>query len=192
LATKSDKELIKQFLAGDQNAFNSFVQRHQDRIYRLAYAKLYVSDDAIDAAQEAFLRAYKGFGRFRFQAEPFTWLYKTLENVCLEFNRRAVRDRKIGQMLMEQDIVEEFIADGSEDIHMQQVRQLTHRLPRRQQEVVLLRIFEGMSVEETAKTLKCSTGTIKANLHKAVSNLRNYVQDMDFTDYLNDEITGNE
>jgi len=187
LATKSDKDLIKQFLAGDQNAFNSFVQRHQDRIYRLACAKLYASDDAVDAAQEAFLRAYKGFGRFRFQAEPFTWLYRTLENVCNEFNRRAVRDRKIGQMLLEQNPINEAVADGSEELHMQQVRQLTHRLPKRQQEVVLLRIFEGMSVEETAQTLKCSTGTIKANLHKAVNNLRSYVEDMDFLDNLSDE-----
>lgn len=187
MATKSDKDLIKQFLAGDQNAFNSFVQRHQDRIYRLACAKLYASDDAVDAAQEAFLRAYKGFGRFRFQAEPFTWLYRTLENVCNEFNRRAVRDRKIGQMLLEQNPINEAVADGSEELHMQQVRQLTHRLPKRQQEVVLLRIFEGMSVEETAQTLKCSTGTIKANLHKAVNNLRSYVEDMDFLDNLSDE-----
>ena len=188
MATKSDKELIKLFLAGDQNAFNSFVQRHQDRIYRLACAKLYVGDDAVDAAQEAFLRAYKGFGRFRFQAEPFTWLYKTLENVCNEFNRRAVRDRKIGQMLIEQNpVVNELVADGSEDIHMQQVRQLIYQLPKRQQEVVLLRIFEGMSVEETATILKCSAGTIKANLHKAVNNLRTYVKDMDFLENLSDE-----
>ena len=191
LATKSDKELIKQFLAGDQNAFNSFVQRHQDRIYRLACAKLYTSDDAVDAAQEVFLRAFKGFRFFRFQAEPFTWLYKTLENVCNEFNRRATRDRKLNQQLLEQN-PDNVIADGSENIHMQQVRQLTQRLPKRQKEVVLLRIFEGMSVEETATTLKCSTGTIKANLHKAINNMRDYAEGMDFLENLNDEISDHE
>jgi RNA polymerase sigma-70 factor (ECF subfamily) len=191
LATKSDKELIKQFLAGDQHAFNSFVQRHQDRIYRLACAKLYASDDAVDAAQEVFLRAFKGFKFFRFQAEPFTWLYKTLENVCNEFNRRATRDRKLNQHLVEQT-TEHTVPDGAENIHMQQVRQLTQQLPKRQQEVVLLRIFEGMSVEETAKTLKCSEGTIKANLHKAVNNMRGYAKGMDFLDHLNDGMNDNE
>ncbi len=191
MATKSDKELIKQFLAGDQNAFNSFVQRHQDRIYRLACAKLYRSDDAVDAAQEVFLRAFKGMRFFRFHAEPFTWLYKTLENVCNEFNRRITRDRKLSQYLTEQ-APDSTAPDGSENIHMQQVRQLTQQLPKRQQEVVLLRIFEGMSVEETAKTLKCSTGTIKANLHKAVNNMRSYAEGMDFLDNLNEEMTDNE
>ena len=186
MATKSDKELIRQFLAGDQNAFNIFVQRHQDRIYRLACAKLYASEDAVDAAQEVFLRAFKGLRFFRFHAEPFTWLYKTLENVCNEYNRRTTRDRKLSQHFVEQ-ASDHTAPDGAENIHMQQVRALTQQLPARQQEVVLLRIFEGMSVEETAKTLKCSTGTIKANLHKAMNNMRAYAKGMDFLDNLNEQ-----
>ena len=188
MTTKSDKELIKQFLAGDQNAFTSFVQRHQDRIYRLACAKLYSPNDAVDAAQETFLRAYKGFGRFRFKAEPFTWLYKTLENVCNEFNRRLVRDKKLSQQLYDQTPSDETVPDGGESIHMQQVKQLTHQLPKRQQEVVLLRIFEGMSVEETAKTIKCRPGTIKAHLHKAINNLQQYIKETDLFEDIKIEI----
>jgi len=187
LATKSDKDLIRQFLAGDPNAFNSFVQRHQDRIFRLACAKLYDRDEAIDASQEVFLRALRGFSFFRFQAEPFTWLYKTLDNVCNEFNRRAIRHRKISQNLLDQTSDTGFVSDGAEDIFSQQIRALIHRLPKRQQEVVLLRIFEGMSVEETALTLRCSEGAIKANLHKAVNNLRENIRDDDFLNKFHQE-----
>ena len=189
MATKSDKELIKQFLAGDQNAFSEFVQRHQDRIYRLACAKLYSRDDAVDAAQEAFLRAFKGFGRFRFKAEPFTWLYRTLENVCNEFNRRTMRDRQMNQMLAEQNTSTDTAPDGAQQIHMQQIQQLTRQLPKRQQEVVLLRIFEGMTVEETAKTLSTREGTVKANLHKAINNLRNLAIETELLDELSSEIS---
>ena len=185
MAEKSDKELVKQFLAGDQGAFDIFVKRHQDRVYRLACARLYSTDDAVDASQEVFLRAYKGLRRFRFHAEPFTWLYRTLENVCNEYNRRVVRDKKLDQKLGEVNTTDSFAQDGSQQIHMQQIRQVIQQLPKRQQDVVLLRIFEGMSVEETATTLKCREGTVKAHLHKALNNLRNYFKDMDIeiTDY---------
>ena len=179
MAAKSDKELIKQFLAGDEGAFDIFVRRHQDRIYRLACARLYSSHDAVDVAQEVFLRAYKGLRRFRFHAEPFTWLYRTLENVCNEYNRRTVRDRELSRHL--DDFAEPNIStqDGTEQLHMQQVRKVIEQLPKRQQDVVLLRIFEGMSVEETAVTLKCRQGTVKAHLHKALNNLRSYFEALD-------------
>lgn len=192
MTTKSDKELVRQFLAGDQNAFTEFIQRHQDRIYRLACARLYQQEDAVDAAQEAFLRAYRGFGRFRFKAEPFTWLYKTLDNVCNEFNRRTVRDRKMGQKIAEQNTITDNAPDGAEHIHMQQIRQLTLQLPKRQCEVVLLRIFEGMSIEETAKTLDSKPGTIKANLNKAIKNLRNLAIKTEILDEISHEIADDE
>lgn len=179
MADKSDKTLIKQFLGGDQAAFNVFVQRHQDRIYRLACARLYTSDQAADVAQEVFLRAYKGLARFRFHAEPFTWLYRTLENVCNEYNRRVVRETKLSQRLDDIETAQQHEQDGYQALHMQQVRQLIQVLPNRQRDVVLLRIFEGMSVEETANTLKCRQGTVKANLHKAISNLRDHLSNMD-------------
>ncbi len=178
MANKSDKELVKQFLAGDRSAFDIFVQRHQDRVYRLACARLYSTDDALDVAQEVFLRAYKGLRHFRFTAEPFTWLYRTLENVCSEYNRRTLRDRKLDQKLDEVNTENSVTQDGSEQIHMQQVRQMISKLPRRQQDVVLLRIFEGMSVDETATTLNCRQGTVKAHLHKAINNLRGFLDEM--------------
>jgi len=185
LATTSDKQLIKQFLAGNQGAFDAFVRRHQDRIYRLACARLYTADDAVDAAQEVFLRAYKGFKRFHFHAEPFTWLYRTLENVCNEYNRRTVRDRTLTRQLDGVDGLQSYAPDGSEQIQLRQIHQVIGQLPKRQQDVVLLRIFEGMSVEETAKTLKCRQGTVKAHLHKAMNNLRGYfnVMEIETSDY---------
>lgn len=179
MASKSDKDLVQDFIAGDQAAFDALVRRHQDRIYRLACAKLYSREDAVDVAQEVFLRAYNGLPRFRFQAEPFTWLYRTLENTCNEYNRRVMRHNKIASSL-EQDVTGNYDDNtGEGNIYMQQINALVRQLPKRQQDVVLLRIFEGMSVEETAVALKCRAGTVKAHLHKAINNLREYLGDMD-------------
>ena len=172
MLTHSDRELVKAFQAGDQQAFTAFVQRHQDRIYRLACANLYAPEEAADAAQEVFLRAYKGLGRFRFAAEPFTWLFRTVKNVCNEYNRRTQRSNKLVSEIDIEQLAEWEHDDSSRLTDMRQVQSLVSQLPKRQQDVVLLRIFEGMSIEETAQAMDCRPGTVKAHLHKAINRLR--------------------
>ena len=172
MIAQSDRELVKAFQAGDQQAFEAFVQRYQDRIYRLACANLYAPEEAADAAQEVFLRAYKGLGRFRFAAEPFTWLFRTVKNVCNEFNRRTQRSNKLASEVGVEQLAELGHDDSSRLTDMRQVQKLVSQLPKRQQDVVLLRIFEGMSIDETAQVLGCRPGTVKAHLHKAINRLR--------------------
>ena len=172
MATQSDKELVKAFQAGDQQAFEVFVQRYQDRIYRLACANLYAPEEAADVAQEVFLRAYKGLGRFRFAAEPFTWLFRILKNVCNEYNRRTQRSNKNDSEVDVEQIADLENGNSNRLNDMRLVQKLVRQLPKRQQDVVLLRIFEGMSIDETAKTMRCRPGTVKAHLHKAINRLR--------------------
>ena len=168
----SDRELVKRFQRGDVRAFESLVHRHQDRIYRLARTRLYVPHEATDAAQEVFLRAYKGLRGFLFTAEPFTWLYRTMLNVCNEYNRRQTRSARLQNELAAEEMEEPFSEASNEESDLKKIRRLVTRLPARQQEVVMLRIFEDLSVDETARTMRCRPGTVKALLHKALNNLR--------------------
>jgi RNA polymerase sigma-70 factor (ECF subfamily) len=168
----SDRELVKRFQRGDEQAFASLVRRHQDRIYRLARARLYAPQEAADAAQDVFLRAYKGLRGFLFTAEPFTWLYRTLLNVCNEYNRRLKRDGRLEEGLMADGQDEAVSEDNNAGTDLAKIRGLVGGLPGRQQEVVMLRIFEDLSVEETARAMGCRPGTVKALLHKALNNLR--------------------
>ena len=85
---QTDEELVRAFQRGDRQAFGQLIERHQDRLYRLALAWLGNSDFAEDAVQEAFLRGFNSLPRFRFGATPFSWLYRTLRNICCEINRR--------------------------------------------------------------------------------------------------------
>ena len=152
-------------------AFELFVERHQDRVFRLASAWLYAPEAAADAAQDVFLRAYTGLPRFRFRAAPFTWLYRTLRNVCREYNRRAA-----AQPLPLEDrdvmIADEAPRRASAEERLERVLARIGSLPERQREVVLLRVFEDMSVEDTARTLGCRPGTVKAQLSRALGRLR--------------------
>jgi len=166
---ESDQQLVRRFQTGDIDAFDTLVRRYQDRICRLAAVWLYDDQHNVDVAQEVFIRGFKGLRSFRFQSAPFTWLYRTTKNVCREQNRgkRAVKldfeplDPKPGpeSHLARQDAA-------------RQVRKLVADLPERQREVVLLRLFEELSVRDTAKTMGCSEGTVKALLHKATRRLR--------------------
>ena len=70
----SDAELVRQFKSGDAAAYDAIVRRFQDRVFRLACVWLYDDQSAQDAAQEVFVRGFKGLRSFRFRSTPFTWL----------------------------------------------------------------------------------------------------------------------
>lgn len=168
-----DAELVRQFQQGDAAAFDAFVRRHQDRLFRLASVWLYDPQRAGDAAQEVFIRAFRGLGRFRHRAEPFTWLYRTTRNVCREFNRER-RDEPLPETLTSNRPQLETDALRSETAR--EVRAMVAGLPPRQREVVMLRIFEDCSVRESARAMGCREGTVKALLHKATNTLRRRMQ----------------
>ena len=165
----SDVELVKLFKSGNKDAFDAIVRRFQDRIYRLACVWLYDQQAAPDAVQEVFVRGFKGLRRFRFRSEPFTWLYRTTRNVCNELNR-VRRNHPLDEEPLDSALApERHVTDYDTARH---VRELVADLPERQREVVLLRIFEDLSVKDTARSMGCREGTVKALLHKATRNLK--------------------
>ena len=166
----TDDDLVRRFQRGDEVAFSVFVGRHQDRLYRLARLWLADAQDAQDVVQEVLMRSYTGLKRFAFRAQPTTWLVRTTRNVCHEFNRR--------RPVMTDSLAPEPIAPGTpERDHSRRqtaddVRRLVARLPDRQRDVVVLRLFEELSVADTARVMGCRPGTVKALLHKAVARLK--------------------
>ena len=166
---ESDAELVRRFQRGDGDALDSLVRRHQDRLFRLATVWLQQDQYAADVVQEVFLRSIGGLAAFRFRSAPFTWLYRATRNVCHEYNRR----RRTEPLAVEPDDpspgVEQQVARSEA---ARQVRNMLADLPERQREVVLLRVFEDLSVRDTARAMGCREGTVKALLHKATNRLR--------------------
>ncbi|MFQ5609366.1 MAG: RNA polymerase sigma factor [Woeseiaceae bacterium] len=173
LDEQSDDELVRQFKSGNADAFDAIVRRFQDRVFRLASVWLYDEQFAADAAQEVFVRSYKGLRGFRFRSAPFTWLYRTTRNVCNEFNRLR-RTEPLEDEPPDTGSNPDQLVAGWESAR--RIRQLVSRLPDRQQEVVMLRVFEDLSVRETALARRCREGTVKALLHKATTRLRKQLQ----------------
>lgn len=172
LDNQTDVELVQRFKAGDLKAFDAIMGRFEDRIYRLACLWLYDGQLAGDATQEVFLRSFSGLRKFHFRASPFTWLYRTTRYVCNEYNRKRGAEPLEEEPVDTSSMPEESVANLET---ARRVRALVSGLPRRQREVVVLRIFEDLSVAETATAMGCRKGTVKALLHKATSALRNRI-----------------
>ncbi len=159
---------------GESQAFDALVERYQRSVYRLCYRYLNNHEDAHDAAQEAFLRAYKAIGRFRGDSAFSTWLYRIAVNACLNF--RAARKPPA-------DELPEGLADGgapaSERVLSEErarlVRAAVTRLPERQRATLILKVYHDLSHEEVARILGSTVGTVKANLFHALANLRRQV-----------------
>ena len=169
LDDKSDEELVRLFKSGDAAAFDAIVRRFQDRIFRLASVWLYDPQLAADATQEVFLRGHKGLRSFRFRARPFTWLYRTTRFVCNEFNRQRRSEALEHEPADSSSVPESQVTEVETATR---IRRLVAQLPERQREVVMLRIFEDMSVRETAAAMNCREGTVKALLFKATNKLK--------------------
>ncbi len=164
----NDLELLHSAATGDGRAFHSLVDRHAQRMFRLAISLVGNAVDAEDILQETFAGAYKGLARFEGRASVKTWLTRILFTQAAKWRRdRAGRTmRPIGPS----DPAVEGASSGVEiRIDLQAALQ---QLSPEHREVLMLREFEGMSYEEMAEVLSLPRGTIESRLHRARSELR--------------------
>lgn len=173
---KSDDELLKAFRRGDPDAFSQFVSRHQDAIYRLSLLNLGDAELARDAVQEVFFRAWNKLGRWRFgRGKPFTWLYRTMTNVCREIRKKEQKESIVIQQVNKNPgLVEARVGVQEDSIEKRKIEKLVYALPKRQRDVVVLHIYEDLTLTDVATTLEIPLGTVKSNYHKALRNLRHF------------------
>src|SRR5438445_5018404 len=87
----TDDELVSGFLGGDRSAFTNLMERHEDRVYALAYRLTGNRQDALDATQEVFLQLLRKLDRYDQKSAFSTWLYRVATNVCYDVLRRRRR-----------------------------------------------------------------------------------------------------
>jgi len=173
-----DLGLVESFQQGDVAAFDLLVNKYQNKVYDIAYRHTRNAEDAYDLSQEIFLRAFKSLGKFRRKSSFYTWLYRIAVNVCIDHGRQKSRLRAvpIEEWACSHD---SFIAgSGYSPAEAVELQELKHyiakaidQLPPKQRTVFILKRQEGLSLEEIAKTLGRSVGTIKAHLSHATHKL---------------------
>ncbi len=180
----SDTELIKRAQAQDLDAFCALAERYARRIHLLASHYCQNTQDAEDLSQEVWLKAYQAVQTFRFDSSFYTWLRRITINTFLN-RRRSNFFRWRGQSTVVQllpidlDDSGELVGSSSaspENIYnkllFENVVNALAELTPSQRLAFLLRHYEGMSYDEIANAMNCSTGTAKKGVWRAIAKLR--------------------
>jgi RNA polymerase sigma-70 factor, ECF subfamily len=180
----NDLQLIDRFKGGDAAAFEEIVLNYQDGIYSLCRRMLSNAHDAEDAAQDVFLKAYRGLPAFRPEASLSTWLHRIAVNTCIDHRRKPVFEslfRSSGDG--EEAQIEAFSGDPSPE-RLYESRQMGQALQRslgrlsgKLRAAIVLKEMEGLSYEEIADVLGISLGTVKSRIARARDELQKLMKD---------------
>jgi RNA polymerase sigma-70 factor (ECF subfamily) len=174
----NESNLIERFKKGDPSAFEAILLKHQDRIYNLCRYMLRDLQDAQDAAQDVFLKAYRGLEGFRPDASHYTWLYRIAVNTCLDYKRKSRREAFRSEPLTEDLPSDEPFPEQlyeSAEIH-ESMQLALQKLPEKLRAAIVLREIEELSYEEIAQVLHTSPGTVKSRISRAREQLRHLLR----------------
>jgi RNA polymerase sigma-70 factor, ECF subfamily len=167
--------------------FEPMVRQYQRKVYRVLFLMLKNPDDADNLTQECFLRAFTSMHSFRGDCSVQTWLLRIAINLARDHvrNRRAafwLRLLRIDHVGAIENEAEPASGTASPERGMLAREELSavwkavHNLSTRQKEVFVLRFAEELELKEIAEVLSLSTGTVKAQLFRAVTNVREQVR----------------
>lgn len=179
----SDRDLMARLSAGDRDALAPLMERHYQRLYRIALSYLRQPDDALDTVQETFVKAFQNAHRWDGSVEAGPWLSRVAINQSIDRWRRNKRRRATFAPLGEGDHAPSLADDApapDRRVHGREVRDRLARaletLPERQRAVVVLRHYQDMTLDEIAETLGMRPGTVKSSLHRALGRMRRGLQ----------------
>lgn len=152
----------------DDRQFEELLRTYQDKVFRLCCAMLGDRGLAQEAAQESFVRIWKGLGKFRGESSVSTWIYAIARNTCLTALKSRPESRNLSMELPGVRASAERAAAGSQGPDRRpDVMQLVAELPENYRQVVLLYHMEEKSYDEVALMLGMPLGTVKTYLHRA-------------------------
>lgn len=156
----------------DTSARAQLLHRLQDPIFRFCWAQLSDSELAKDATQETAIRILAGLERFRGSSRVKTWALGIALNVCREMRRKMLalsRSTEVGSIPSQECGPDARLCRQERD---SQLHALLQRLTDRQREMVALRYFEDLSIEDTARAMNVAPGTVKATIWQALRSMR--------------------
>ncbi|HEX2030657.1 MAG TPA: RNA polymerase sigma factor [Actinomycetota bacterium] len=162
MASPPDEELVRRFLAGDRAAFSTLVERHERRVYNVAYRVLGRSDDAADATQDVFLTCLRKLRGFRGTSAFTTWLHRVTVNACYDALRKRGREEPA------EELPDEAAGPDPADqaVAAVDVQRALALVPPEFRVVLVLHDLQGVAYEEIAESLGAPLGTVKSRLHR--------------------------
>lgn len=173
-----DARLVERARQGDRGAWEMLVQTHQEAVFRLAYLLLGDADEAADIAQEAFIRAFRSLHQFDESRPVRPWLLRIASNLSRNRRRSLGRYFAALQRFGRADVssTPDIEAEAGRQRDVYALWQAVQRLHPSDQQIVYLRYFLELSVDETAAVLEIASGTVKSRLHRALRRLRDVIE----------------
>ena len=181
-----DDELIREAQRGDRTSFDSLVRRYDQSVLRLALHMLGNEQDAQDVHQEAFLKAYRHLGNFRFECSFYTWLYRIVTNLCLDHLRRRKSRREDPATVLdsrgdEMDLLSNIsdtrsMANPARELDRKRmgesINEALDKLTPRERTVFELKHYQGLKLRTIGEMLSTTEETAKNTLFRATRKLR--------------------
>ena len=169
---------IRKARLGSATDWEALVRAHQQPVFRYAYLLCGDADEAEDIAQEAFIRAYHALGRFDETRPMRPWLLRITANLAHNRRRSAARYLTALRRLAWSEPtpgvkIEEKTA---QNIQKRSLWNAVQGLPDSDRQIIYMRYFLELSVEETAAAVLIAPGTVKSRLHRALNRLRAHIQ----------------
>ena len=181
-----DDELIREAQRGERSSFDALVRRYDQSVLRLALHMLGNEQDAQDVHQDAFIKAYRHLGNFRFECSFYTWLYRIVTNLCLDQLRRRKSRREDPATVLDAGGDEmDLMANVTDDRAManpgreldrkimgERIAEALDKLTPRERTVFELKHYQGLKLRTIGEMLSTTEETAKNTLFRATRKLR--------------------
>jgi RNA polymerase sigma-70 factor (ECF subfamily) len=174
MADSDERELIERCRKGDDTAFGELVDRYKDLVYGLVYRLVSDRTQTDDLAQEVFLKVHRGLPYFRGEARLSTWIYRIVQNVCVQARTRRPEislDRRDadGRLMTDPGSMDGAFADLE---LRDRLEKAIAKLPDNYRLLIAAHYLKGVQYEALAETLNLPLGTVKTHLYRAKKRLR--------------------
>jgi RNA polymerase sigma-70 factor, ECF subfamily len=187
-----DTNLIREAQQGNHRAFEELIRQYDHQVLRLALHLTGSPDDAQDIYQEAFLKAYKSVGNFRFECSFYTWLYRIVTNLCLDHLRKKQVRKEESAVVSDSDGEEFSLLDTVSDDRAahnperdlmrrelgRKISKALTRLTERERMVFELKHYQGLKLRTIGEMLSTTEETAKNTLFRATQKLRSSLAEM--------------
>lgn len=174
-----DYELIRNFLAGNEQSFNILARKYQEKIYWHARRMLGNHDDAHEIVQQVLLVMHNKLNSFNFSSALYTWIYKITSTRCLNL----IKKRRLARIFnfssdesFENRSYENIIENLEAKEKLLRMEKLLRNLPLKQREVFIMRNFDDLTYEEISSITGKSVGTLKANYFHAFRKMKELIE----------------
>lgn len=169
----SDAALAARAIKGDRYAFNRFVQRHQEPLYRFIRRYVGDADEAYDLLQETFVSAWQALGRYDPARPAPTWLRRIALNKCRDWGRRRVvrkffyAAKTLDETIAAPDVNASANSEENNEVALTRLDRAIAALPVQLKEPLLLTAFEGLSQAAAGETLGISAKAVETRVYRA-------------------------